>query len=45
MNINKFLYKKWYFGYFCLSYLRMAFYTFSNQREKSIRIITEHFNW
>ncbi len=43
--MNKWLYKNIYWLYFFVANIRMAWYIFTGQRQKSIKIITEHMNW
>lgn len=43
--MNKWLYKHWYWLYFYITFIKMAYYTFTNQRSKSIKLITEHFKY
>ncbi len=43
--MNKWLYKHAYWLYFWVVSIRMAYYTFMGQRQKSIKLITEHMKW
>jgi hypothetical protein len=43
--MNKFLYKKIYWLYFLIANFRMAYYILTRQKQKSIKIITEGFDW
>ena len=43
--MNKFLYKRMYFLYFLFANFRMAFYIITCQKNKSVKVITEHFKW
>lgn len=43
--MNKFLYKKAYWLYFELWFIRMNYYLITNQKEKARKTVTEHFDW
>jgi hypothetical protein len=43
--MNKWLYKNIYWLYFFVANIRMVWYIFTGQRQKSIKIIREHMDW
>jgi hypothetical protein len=43
--MNKWLYKNIYWLYFFVANIRMTWYIFTGQKQKSIKIITEHMDW
>jgi len=45
VKIHKWLHKNLYWLYFLIANIRMCWYIFTGQKQKSIKIITEHINW
>jgi len=43
--MNKWLYKNAYRIYFYICDIRMSWYVFTKQKEKTAKLITEHINW